>query len=55
MHLWLSKSSEVPLRDQLTAQVILGIVSDDLKAGQRLPSTRELARRYQVHANIEAR
>jgi len=51
MRLWLSKSSEVPLRDQLAAQVILGIVSDDLKAGQRLPSTRELARRYQVHAN----
>src|SRR5258707_9310797 len=51
MRLWLSKSSEVPLRDQLAAQVILGIVSDDLKAGQRLPSTRELARRYHVHAN----
>jgi len=51
MRLWLSKSSEVPLRDQLAAQVILGIVSDDLKAGQKLPSTRELARRYKVHAN----
>ncbi len=51
MRLWLSKSSEVPLRDQLAAQVILGIVSDDLKAGQKLPSTRELARRYQIHAN----
>lgn len=51
MRLWLSKSSEVPLRDQLAAQVILGIVSDDLKAGQKLPSTRELARRHRVHAN----
>lgn len=41
----------MPLRDQLAAQVILGIVSDDLKAGERLPSTRELARRYRIHAN----
>lgn len=51
MRLWLSKSSEVPLREQLVAQIILGIVSDDLKSGQKLPSTRELARRYQIHAN----
>ncbi len=51
MRLWLAKSSEVPLREQLEAQVILGIVSNDLKAGQRLPSTRELARRYKIHSN----
>jgi len=51
MRLWLKKNSEVPLRDQLVAQIILGIVSDDLKAGQRLPSTRDLARRFQIHAN----
>jgi len=51
MRLWLKKNSEVPLREQLVAQIVLGIVSDDLKAGQRLPSTRELARRYQIHAN----
>ena len=51
MRLWLSKSSEVPLREQLAAQIILGIVSNDLKVGQKLPSTRELARRYQIHAN----
>ena len=51
MRLWLSRSSEVPLRDQLEAQIILGILSDDLKAGQRLPSTRELARRYKIHSN----
>lgn len=51
MRLWLSKNSEVPLREQLTTQIILGIVSDDLKAGQRLPSTRELARRFHVHSN----
>ncbi len=51
MRLWLSKSSEVPLREQLVTQIILGIVSNDLKANERLPSTRELARRYKIHAN----
>jgi DNA-binding transcriptional regulator YhcF (GntR family) len=35
----------------LQAQIILGIASKDLKAGQRLPSTRELALRYKIHAN----
>ena len=32
-------------------QVVLGILSDDLAPGQRLPSTRELARRFHVHPN----
>jgi GntR family transcriptional regulator len=51
MKLWLSKNSEVPIREQLVTQFVLGIVSNDLKAKQRLPSTRDLARRYDVHAN----
>jgi DNA-binding transcriptional regulator YhcF (GntR family) len=51
MRLWLSRNSEVPLREQLTTQIKLGIVSHDLRPGERLPSTRELARRYQIHAN----
>ena len=51
MRIWLSKSSEVPLREQLATQILLGIVSNDLKAGQKLPSTRELARRYDIHSN----
>lgn len=51
MRLWLSRSSEVPLREQLTTQITLGVVSGDLKAGQKLPSTRELARRFQIHSN----
>jgi|SRR5688572_17801165 len=51
MRLWLSKSSEVPIRVQLEAQIILGILSNDLEAGERLPSTRELARRYKIHSN----
>ena len=41
----------MPIREQLTTQVVLGILSDDLRPGQRLPSTRDLARRFQVHAN----
>ncbi|HEX6730847.1 MAG TPA: GntR family transcriptional regulator [Pyrinomonadaceae bacterium] len=51
MRLWLSKNSDVPLHEQLVTQIILGIVSNDLKAQQRLPSTRDLARRYGIHAN----
>ena len=51
MRLWLSKNSEVPIREQLVTQIILGIVSNDLKANERLASTRDLARRYKIHAN----
>ncbi len=51
MRLWLSRSSEVPLREQLVTQIRLGIVSGDLKARQKLPSTRELARRFRIHSN----
>jgi len=51
MRFWLSKSSEVPLREQLVIQVRLGIASGDLKVRQKLPSTRELARRFHIHSN----
>jgi DNA-binding transcriptional regulator YhcF (GntR family) len=51
MRLWLSKNSEVPIREQLVTQITLGIVSNDLKPSERLPSTRDLARRYSIHAN----
>jgi GntR family transcriptional regulator len=51
MLIWLSKDSDVPLRDQLIAQIKLAILSQDLAAGQKLPSTRELARRYKIHSN----
>ena len=51
MRLWVSKNSDVPLREQLARQIMLGVVSDDLKPGQRLPSTRELARRFRIHSN----
>jgi len=51
MRLWLSKSSDVPLREQLVTQIRLGIISGDLKLRQKLPSTRELARRFRIHSN----
>lgn len=51
MRIWLSKNSDVPLREQLATQILLGIVSEDLKPGQKLPSTRELANRYDIHSN----
>jgi DNA-binding transcriptional regulator YhcF (GntR family) len=51
MRLWLSKNSEVPLREQLVTQILLGVMSGDLQPGQRLPSTRELARRFRIHSN----
>ena len=51
MRLWLSKNSEVPIREQLITQITLGIVSNDLKPKERLPSTRDVARRYSIHAN----
>jgi GntR family transcriptional regulator len=51
MQIWLSKESDVPLREQLIAQIKLAILSQDLKPGQKLPSTRELARRFKIHSN----
>lgn len=51
MKIWLSKNSEISVREQIVAQMTLGIVSGDLPTGERLPSTRELARRFQIHAN----
>jgi len=51
MQLWFSRQSEISIRDQLTAQIRLAIVSGDLAPGQRLPSTRELARRFHLHPN----
>jgi DNA-binding transcriptional regulator YhcF (GntR family) len=49
--IWISKNSEVPVREQLVAQVTLGIASGDLNVGEKLPSTREIARRCSVHPN----
>ena len=51
MRLWFSPASEVPIYRQLATQVMLAILSGDLKPGDRLPSTRELARRFSIHPN----
>ncbi len=51
MQLWFARDSSVTLREQLITQIMLAILSGDLHPGQRLPSTRELARRFRLHAN----
>ena len=51
MRLWFSPDSEVPIYRQLVTQVVLAILSGDLRPGDRLPSTRELARRFRIHPN----
>jgi DNA-binding transcriptional regulator YhcF (GntR family) len=51
MQLWFARGSEVSIREQLVTQVVLAILGDDLAPGQRLPSTRELARRFHLHPN----
>jgi DNA-binding transcriptional regulator YhcF (GntR family) len=51
MRLWLSKNSAASLREQLGTQLTLGVLSGDLKPGEKLPSVRELARWYKIHAN----
>ena len=51
MRLWLNRTGEVSLREQLSTQVVLAILCKELLPGQRLPSTRELARRFGIHPN----
>lgn len=51
MRLWFSPASEVPIYRQLFTQIVMAILSGDLKPGERLPSTRELARRFRIHPN----
>jgi GntR family transcriptional regulator len=51
MRLWLNRNAEVPLREQLITQVVLAILTREVLPGQRLPSTRELARRFGIHPN----
>jgi GntR family transcriptional regulator len=45
----LNREVEVPLRDQIVAQVELQILTGELRDGQRLPSVRQLASRLSVH------
>jgi DNA-binding GntR family transcriptional regulator len=49
MQLPLDRSSERPLREQITAALRERIESGELAAGARLPSSRELADRLHVN------
>lgn len=51
MKIWISKNAEVSIREQIVTQIRLGIATHDLLPGEKLPSTREIARRYNIHAN----
>ena len=51
MRFWLSKNSEISLREQLSRQIVLAIVSGDLRPNEQLPSVREMALRHDVHPN----
>ncbi len=51
MRFWFARNGGVPIREQLVTQVILGILCNELAPEQRLPSTRELARRFRLHPN----
>jgi DNA-binding transcriptional regulator YhcF (GntR family) len=51
MKISLSKTSEVPLRQQLTEQIVFLITTGQLRPGEELPSVRALARQTKVHYN----
>jgi len=51
IRLWLARGTAIPMREQLSAQLILGILSRRLAPGERLPSVRELGRRLKLHPN----
>lgn len=51
IRLWISRRASVPIREQLNAQLTLGILSRKLRPGERLPSVRDLARRLRIHPN----
>lgn len=51
IRLWHSRGTSIPIHEQLSAQLILGILSRRLAPGERLPSVRALARRLDLHPN----
>ena len=55
MDIRVSKESEVPIHEQVVAQIALSIGTGELKPGQALPSVRELARRLKIHHNTVSR
>jgi DNA-binding transcriptional regulator YhcF (GntR family) len=51
MNIHIDGSNDVPIRRQLTEQIMFLIVTERLRDGELLPSVRELARRLKVHHN----
>lgn len=51
IRLWISRDASLPIREQLSAQLLLGILSRKLAPGEKLPSVRDLARRQSIHGN----
>ena len=51
IRLWISRDAALPIREQLSAQLLLGILSRKLAPGEKLPSVRDLARRLAIHGN----
>src|SRR5690349_24600477 len=51
MRILLSKSSDVPVKQQLAEQIVYLITTGELREGEELPSVRALARRVTVHYN----
>src|SRR5271155_776304 len=49
--IWISRDSSIPICEQLSAQLLFGIVSRRFGPSERLPSVRDLARRLKVHPN----
>ena len=47
----IDRDSDVPIRRQITDQVLFLIATGRLRSGDQLPSVRELARRHDIHAN----
>ncbi len=51
MDIRIDTASNIPIRRQLAEQVIFQIATERLKAGDFMPSVRELARRLKIHHN----
>jgi len=51
MEIRIDKRSGVPVRQQITEQIIYLIATEKLKPGEALPSVREFARRLNIHRN----
>jgi len=51
VQLWFARDGTISIRNQLVTQLMLAIASGELAPGRRLPSTRALAKRFQLHPN----